>query len=98
MKNGVRIFEYTPGFLHAKMMLCDDEVATVGTINLDYRSLYLNFENAVLLHRCGAIKDIRRDFEATFPLCREVTGDYGGRRVVRMRVWQSLLRLFAPLL
>ena len=97
-RGGVRIYEYTPGFVHAKQMLADDETAAVGTINLDYRSLYLHFENAVLLHRCGAIKDIRRDFEATFPLCREVTGDYGGRRVVRMRVWQSLLRLFAPLL
>ena len=52
----------------------------------------------MLLYRCGAIQDIRRDFEATFPLCREVTDDYRGRRVVRIRVWQSILRLFAPLL
>ena len=94
----MRIFEYTPGFLHAKQMLVDGQSAVVGTINLDYRSLYQHFENAVLLHGCSAIDDIHRDFEATFPLCREMTGRYSGKRAVRMRVGQSLLRLFAPLL
>ena len=97
-RSGVRIYEYTPGFLHAKQMLADDQTAVVGTINLDFRSLYLHFENAVLLHGCGAIADIRGDFEKTFPLCREMTGKYSGKRVVSMRVGQSLLRLFAPLL
>ena len=95
---GVRIFEYTPGFIHAKQMLCDDSTAVVGTINLDFRSLYLHFENAVLLHRCRAIADIRKDFEETFPLCCEVTQSYHGKRPIRIRVVQSLLRLFAPLL
>ena len=70
----------------------------VGTINLDYRSLYQHFENAVLMHECSAIGDIRRDFEATFPLCREMTDPYKGRRAMHTRVGQSLLRLFAPLL
>ena len=97
-RGGVRIYEYTPGFLHAKQMLVDGETAAVGTINLDFRSLYLHFENGVFLHDCSAIQDIRRDFEATFPLCREVTKEYGGRRVIRLRVFQNLLRLFAPLL
>lgn len=95
---GVRIFEYSPGFIHAKQMLADDCSAVVGTINLDFRSLYLHFENAVLLHKCPAIADIRRDFETTFPLCREMTEKYRGRRMMRMRIQQSLLRLFAPLL
>lgn len=95
---GVRIFEYTPGFLHAKQILVDDRTAVVGTINLDYRSLYQHFENAVLMHECSAIGDIRRDFEATFPLCREMTDPYKGRRAMHTRVGQSLLRLFAPLL
>ena len=98
VRGGVRIFEYSPGFLHAKQMLVDDETAAVGTINLDFRSLYLHFENAVLLHGCSAMKDICRDFQATFPLCREMTQQYGGKRMVHMRVSQSLLRLFAPLL
>ena len=56
------------------------------------------FENAVLLQGCGAIDDIRRDFEATFPLCREMTGKYAAKRMAPMRFGQSLLRLFAPLL
>ena len=97
-RGGVRIYEYAPGFIHAKQMLVDGRSAVVGTINLDYRSLYLHFENAVLLHGCAAIADIRQDFEATLPLCREMTPLYQGKRVVRMRVFQSLLRLFAPLL
>ena len=92
---GVRIFEYTPGFCHAKMMLCDGETAAVGTINLDYRSLYLHFENGVFLSRCGAVEDIRADFLNTFAQCREVTEDYQGKKLT---LWQTLLRLFAPLL
>lgn len=98
VRGGVRIFEYAPGFLHAKQMLVDGETAVVGTINLDFRSLYLHFENAVLLHGVSAIGDIHRDFEATFPLCREMTEKYSGRRMVGLRMGQSLLRLFAPLL
>ena len=97
VKNGVRIFEYTPGFLHAKMMLCDDEVATVGTINLDYRSLYLHFENGVYLYRCSAIRGIQADFETTFPLCREMTRKYRDRSAPK-RLGECLLRLVSPLL
>ena len=97
-RNGVRIYEYSPGFLHAKEMVSDDTTAVVGTINLDFRSLYLHFENAVLLWRCGCIREIKRDFETTFPLCREMTQAYCGKRPVPMRIVQSLLRLFAPLL
>ena len=70
---GVRIFEYTPGFMHAKQMLADGKTAAVGTINLDYRSLYHHFENGVLMHGCRAVNDILRDFEDTFAKCCEVT-------------------------
>ena len=97
-RGGVRIFEYSPGFIHAKQMLVDDATAVVGTINLDFRSLYLHFENAVLLHGCACAKDIRDDFQATFPLCREMTEKYRSKRMVRMRIGQAILRLFAPLL
>ena len=95
VNRGVRVFEYTPGFCHAKMMLCDGETAAVGTINLDYRSLYLHFENGVFLSRCSALGDIRKDFLQTFEQCREVTEDYKGKRLT---FWQTLLRLFAPLM
>ena len=93
--DGVRIFEYTPGFCHGKMCVADDEVATIGTSNLDYRSLYLHFENNVVLYRCDAVAQMAEDFRALSPLCREVTERY---RSVSLRIWQCILRLFAPLL
>lgn len=91
----VRIFEYTPGFCHGKQCVCDDEVAVVGTINLDYRSLYLHFENAVFLYGCDAVYDVKRDFDETFPVCREV---FQTEQSFWMKLWQSILRLFAPLM
>ncbi len=97
-KNGVRIYEYTPGFIHAKQCVCDDETATVGTINLDYRSLYFHFENGVFLYDCSAVGDIKEDFLQTFPLCREVTDQYKSARSRALRLGQCILRLFAPLL
>ena len=92
---GVRIFEYAPGFVHAKQCICDGVLASVGTSNLDYRSLYLHFENNVLLYGCGAVEQIRADFEETLCQCREVTENYHSRM---LRIWQCILRLFAPLL
>ena len=97
-RQGVRIYEYTPGFIHAKQCVCDDEVATVGTINLDYRSLYLHFENGVYLYRCSAIADIRKDFNQTFPVCKEVTERYKSGRSAVLRISQCFMRLFAPLM
>ena len=95
IRGGVKIYEYTPGFIHAKQMLADGEAAVVGTINLDYRSLYLHFENAVLMRDCPAVQDMQRDFEETFPLCCEQISSGRNRR---MGMLDSLLRLFAPLL
>lgn len=97
VKNGVRIYEYTPGFLHAKQMLCDTAAAVVGTINMDYRSLYHHFENGVLLWQCPAISDIAADFENMFKVSADVTEKYRSRSRA-MRIGQALLRLFAPLL
>lgn len=98
VRNGVRIYEYTPGFLHAKQCVCDDETATVGTINLDYRSLYLHFENGAFLYDCEAVQGVKADFDRTFPVCREVTQNYKSGRPAALRIWQCILRLFAPLL
>ena len=97
VREGVRIFEYTPGFNHAKMMLADDETATVGTFNMDFRSLYLHFEDGVLFHRCSILPEIRRDFEQMFADSTEVTEKYLGDRPYTLRIWQCILRLFAPL-
>ena len=97
-RNGVRIFEFTPGFCHAKMSIADDLVATCGTINLDYRSLYHHFENGCLYADNDAVMDTKRDFEETFAQCKEVTDFYAHGRGAFMRLEQLLLRLAAPLM
>ena len=95
---GVQIWEYEPGFVHAKTFVSDDVTAVTGSINLDYRSLYLHFECAALLYGTPAIADIERDFQATLAHCRKITledckKDRLGRRIVG---W--LLRPLAPLM
>ena len=97
-RNGVRIFEFTPGFCHAKMSVSDDIIATCGTINLDYRSLYHHFENGCLYADCEAVMDTKHDFEKTFEQCREVTEYYTEGRGAIMRLEHMLLRLAAPLM
>ena len=96
-RNGVRIFEFTPGFCHAKMSVADDLMATCGTINLDYRSLYHHFENGCLYADCQAVLDTKHDFEETFKQCNEVTDYYTNGRGAIMRLGHMLLRLISPL-
>ena len=94
---GVRIYEYSPGFLHSKQMLVDGEVATVGTINFDYRSLLHHYENAVLLYRTQSIIAIERDFEEIFKVSQEIYP-----HTIKTSWYQSLVKeivqLFAPML
>lgn len=78
--------------------MCDCESAIVGTINLDYRSLYHHFENAVLFTGYSAVKDIEKDFEQIFSVSNEVTEQYRAKRLPLLRIGQCILRLFAPLL
>ena len=98
VRQGVRIFEYIPGFCHAKQCVCDGKIAVIGTSNLDYRSLYHHFENNVLLCGSEAVQSIAEDFETLFSQCREVTSLHCSQRSLAMRVWQYILRLFAPLM
>jgi len=79
-------------------VLCDEDCATVGTINFDYRSLYHHFENGVFMYGCNCIRDIKTDFEKTLDKSREVTEFYKSGRSAVLRGTQCLLRLFAPLL
>ncbi len=95
---GVRIYEYTPGFCHAKQVVCDDEIAIVGTINLDYRSLYHHFEDGVLFYDTPAVGEVRKDFDRIFPQCSEVTGKYSTGAGRFLRLGLCALRLIAPLL
>ena len=93
---GVSIYTYTPGFVHAKVFVSDDKVATVGTINMDYRSLYLHFENGVYIENNKVIKDIKLDAINTINKSHKVTKKevkYG----IFKDLWQSILRIFAPL-
>lgn len=97
-RHGVRIYEYTPGFCHCKMCVSDDVVATCGTINLDYRSLYHHFENGCLYAYGKAVMDTKRDFEQMMSESHEVTEEYTTDRGAMMRLTHLLLRLIAPLL
>ena len=97
MKAGVKIYEYEPGFIHAKCYLADGETAMIGTINLDYRSLAHHFENGVWMHRCDSIEDIRKDFADTFDksiLIEEKMLKKGLFRILT----RSLVKIFAPML
>ena len=98
VKNGVRIYEWTPGFCHAKMSVADDCMATCGTINLDYRSLYHHFENGCFMADSPAVLSIRNDLEETMQECREVTEQYRTGRSAYLRLGQLFMRLFAGLL
>ena len=94
---GVKVYEYTPGFVHAKVFVCDDQIATVGTVNLDYRSLYLHFENGAYLYGSEKIADIKRDYLDALSRSHEMTereSTFGPVKTFGM----SVIRLFAPLL
>lgn len=97
LEAGVKIYEYTPGFLHAKCFVSDDNIATVGTINMDYRSLYLHFENAVFLYKTNTVMDVKKDFLETQEKSREIAYEttVKGRA---FSVYLAVLRLFAPLM
>jgi cardiolipin synthase len=95
---GVHIYEYTPGFLHAKSFVSDDRIATVGTINMDYRSLYLHFECGVLLFGSEAIGDIKADFLETMEQSRPVLPVHRTRpRRLLDGLIDAVLRTLSPL-
>ena len=95
---GVRIYEYTPGFIHAKTCVADGRTAVVGTINFDYRSFYLHFECGSLLYDCSVINDIVSDFEKTVAVSQPVTAEDCAKRPVFRKVAGAVLNMFAPLL
>lgn len=97
MKAGVEIYEYTPGFVHSKMFIVDDIIATVGTINLDYRSLFLHFENGVLLYKNECLKDIKDDFEKTFNVSMRIQEE-DIKAGLFLRIYRGVLKVIAPLL
>ena len=94
---GVRIYEYTPGFVHSKVFVCDGITASVGTANLDFRSMYLHYECGVLLHRSSVIADIEKDYLDTVEKCVEITPELE-KRGIFTRLMQIIMRLCAPLM
>lgn len=98
LRSGVKIYEYTPGFMHAKMFISDDCSAVVGTANLDYRSLYLHFECAVALYDTPVIAEIKKDFLEAQAVSREVTEQERERVGLLNRLVTSVLRLLSPML
>lgn len=97
VKAGIHIYEYTPGFIHSKQCLVDDQVGAVGTINFDFRSLYLHFENGCWFAHNQAVKELRKDFDELFPICEDVSEKYKNASVV-LRGWRCILRFFSPLM
>jgi len=94
---GVRIYEYTIGFNHSKTFVSDDKAATVGTTNLDFRSLYLHFECGVWMYESKSVAGIKNDFLTTLPFCHEIMLKDCSRNAAQ-RISQDVLRIFAPLM
>ena len=84
LEAGIRVYEYVPGFVHAKVFVADDESATVGTVNLDYRSFYHHFECGAYFYENQVVARIEEDFQSTLQKCREVTKEY----YRRIPLWQ----------
>lgn len=95
---GVKIYEFLPGFVHSKIVVSDDEKAVVGSINMDYRSLYLSFECAALLYRNEAVAMVEKDVQDALKQCMTVTKDVYSKQPVLTRAFGKVLRLFAPLM
>jgi len=98
LEAGVKIYEYTPGFIHAKNFVVDDQFATVGTVNLDFRSLFLHFENGVWMCRTPCIQDIKEDFLQTQKKSEKVSLRKSRRLNLLVQFHRSVLRMFAPLM
>ena len=98
MSAGVKIYEYIPGFIHAKSIVSDDETAVVGTVNMDFRSFYLHFENGVWMCGNKAVHDVKNDFRNTLEYCKKIDYNEWCKRPWYKKAAQGFLRLFAPLL
>lgn len=94
---GIRVYEYTGGFMHAKNVISDDLIATVGTTNFDFRSLYLHFECGVCLYQTASIEEIKRDYLETLTHCKEI-GKEDCRGNLFVWFFRSICRILAPLM
>lgn len=98
VKAGVHIYEYTPGFIHAKVIVADDKIALVGTINMDFRSYYLHYECGVLLNDSQTIQEIKSDFLETKAMSQEISQDDIAKIPWSTRMLREIISVFSPLL
>ncbi len=97
LKNGGKIYEFSPGFNHAKNIIIDNKYAFVGTVNIDYRSFFLHFECGVVLMHNKCIEEIKNDFENTLLKCEDITKEKWNKRPIYQRIIAFLLSFFSPL-
>lgn len=95
---GVKIYEYTPGFIHSKSVVCDDELAVIGTTNFDFRSFYLHFECGIFFYKNKVVNEAYDDFINTLKVSEEITQDCSKKINIITKLFRALLRLFAPLM
>ena len=98
LEEGVKIYEYTPGFIHAKMFVSDDDVAIVGTTNMDFRSFYLHFECGVAFYNSSVIPKVKEDIDKTLAISQEITLDTIKSYPLYRRIAAAFLKMFAPLM
>ena len=96
LEAGIKIYEYLPGFVHSKYFVSDDKIATVGTINMDYRSFILHFECGVWVNDNSTVSDIKKDFEQTLLKCKEIKLEEWQHRPIMNKLKESVLHIFAP--
>lgn len=98
VENGVKIYSYEPGFIHAKMFVSDGKRAILGTTNMDFRSFFMHFECATVFYGGKTVREVKADFDRTFELCRQVPSDYRKRVGILRRVFRGIARAVAPML
>lgn len=98
IESGVRVYEYTPGFVHSKTLVVDDETGIISSVNFDYRSMYWQLECGVLMHGTQAVHELNGDFLETLTHCEEITQDFYKNTALPVRIMQSIFRMLSPLM
>ena len=98
LREGVKIYKYTPGFNHAKNFICDDKYATIGTVNVDYRSLYLHFENGVYIVNDETVNKLKQDFVKDIEQSTELTYEEWKKRKWYIKIYEFILKVFSTLM
>lgn len=98
LKSGIKIYEYTPGFMHAKTIVVDDEVAIVGTTNFDFRSFYLHFENCVLMYKSSCVKEVYNEYQKLLDVSTQITLESYYKEPKMSRLKGKILKLFSPMM